>query len=67
MAQNKQSAIAPVQLAAVMGAALLADVFLQPFGRRAPLLTAQHGILCAAGQMAIDVYKRQVMAYLKKL
>lgn len=48
MAQNKQSAIAPVQLAAVMGAALLADVFLQPFGRRAPLLTAQHGILCAA-------------------
>ena len=53
MAQNKQSAIAPVQLAAVMGAALLADVFLQPFGRRAPLLTAQHGILCAAGQMSI--------------
>lgn len=52
MAQNKPASIAPAQLAALMAAALLADVFLQPFGRRAPLLTAQHGILCAAGQMA---------------
>lgn len=53
MTQNKPSSIAPTQLAVVMAAALLADVFLQPFGRRAPLLTAQHGILCAAGQMAV--------------
>lgn len=53
MAQNKQPAIAPAQLSAVMGAALLADVFLQPFGRRASLLTAQQGILCAAGQMVV--------------
>lgn len=51
MAQTKRLTIAPAQLAAVMGAALLADTFLQPFGRRAPLLTAQHGILCAVGQM----------------
>lgn len=49
----KRSSIAPAQLTAVMSASLLADVFLQPFGRRAPLLTAQQGILCAAGQMAV--------------
>lgn len=32
MAQNKQSAIAPVQLATVMGAALLAVCFCSPLG-----------------------------------
>lgn len=53
MAQNKSASPAPTQLAVLMAAALLADVFLQPFGRRASLLTAQHGILCAAGQMAV--------------
>lgn len=55
MIWSKQSSVAPGQLAAVIAAALLADVFLQPFGRRAPLLTAQQGVLCAAGQMAVFV------------
>ncbi|WP_270913118.1 GerAB/ArcD/ProY family transporter [Allofournierella sp. CML151] len=53
MTQNESAFLAPAQLAALMAAALLADVFLQPFGRKAPLLTAQHGILCVAGQMAV--------------
>lgn len=49
---KNNTAVSP-RLAPLMAAALLVDVFLQPFGRRAPLLTAQHGILCAAVQMAV--------------
>lgn len=53
MEQRNSSPVVPSQLAVVMAAALLADSFLQPFGRRAPLLAARQGILCAAGQMAL--------------
>ena len=52
MEQRNGTSIAPAQLAMVMAASLLADAFLQPFGRRSSLLAARQGILCAAGQMA---------------
>lgn len=50
---NKKIRIESKQLALLMGASLLTDAFIQPFGRETTIYTAQIGIFSAAIQMLV--------------